>query len=65
MEVNEGIATCAVLRDFAKAISSAPASCQKPAVASVMMTTIKLKEINLCNIVIVMIRNSASRAAML
>lgn len=58
MEVNEGIAACVVLSDFAKAISSAPASCQKPAVASVMITTIKLKETNLRNIAIVMIQNS-------
>lgn len=59
MEVNEGIAVCTVLSDFAKAISSAPASCQKPAVARVMITTIKLKETKLCSTVFVMIQNSA------
>lgn len=58
MEVNEGIAACVALSVFAKAISSAPASCQRPAVASVMIATIKLKETNLCNVVIVMIQNS-------
>ncbi len=60
MEVNEGTAACVVLSDFARAISSAPASCQKSAVARVMIATIKLKETNLCRLVIVMNRNFAS-----